>query len=133
MPDIRDPQLTIEIDHGAQVARVTVKCDLEFTEFEVNGMNLLGLRFTLECQLLNAEHLAPQAVMTFNLLQFPRIRDGATEFEHPVFEGSAPTSELHQYLFGKDSLVAELRLSNEDLGIVSVKRTPTVFVNLAPA
>jgi hypothetical protein len=131
MAQIHDPQLSIQIDHAAQTARVSVSCDVEFTDFKMNSMNLLGFLYTLECQLLNMEHLSPQAVMTFDPQQFPRIRDGARLHEHTVFEASAPTNELHVYLFRKDSLLAELRLSNEDLGTLNVKRTPTMFVDLA--
>jgi len=131
MATIIDPQLTIEVDKSAKVANVRVTCDVEFSQFEVNSMNLLGTRYTLECNLLNMEMLYPESVINFGLLQFPRIRDGASTLERPVFEAVAPTKDLHLYIFGKDSVVAELRLSNEDLGSVSVKRTPTTLVDLA--
>ena len=131
MATIRDPQLSIQVDRTAKTAAVRVTCDLEFTDFEVRSMNLIGVHYTLECQLLNMEMLYPEAVIAFVPQQFPRIRDGATQFEHPVFEAVAATSDLHLYIFGKDSLVAELRLSNDDLGTVSVKRTPATLVDLA--
>jgi hypothetical protein len=131
MATIIDPRLSIQVDRAAQVATLEVACDLEFTEFEVNSMNLMGTTYTLECHLLNMEMLYPETVVNFGLQQFPRVRDGATGSEQPVFQAEAPTKDLHLYIFGKDSLVAELRLSNEDLGTVSVKRTPTTLVDLA--
>jgi hypothetical protein len=131
MATIIDPQLSIQVDRAAKMANVRVTCGIEFTEFEVNSMNALGLHYTLDCHLLNMEMLYPETVINFGLLQYPRVRDEAKAYEEPVFEAVAPTNELHEYIFGKDSLLAELRLSNEDLGTVSVKRTPTTLVDLA--
>jgi hypothetical protein len=131
MATIIDPQLSIEQDRQAKMAKVKVTCGLEFTEFEVNSMKLLGITYTLECHLLNMEMLYPETVINFNLQQYPRVRDEAKAYEEPVFEAVAPTKELHLYLFGKDSLLAELRLSNEDMGTLSVKRSPTTLVDLA--
>jgi hypothetical protein len=131
MASIIDPQLAIQVDRAQEVATVTVSCGVVFTDFEVRSMNLLGMRYTLECQLLNMEMLYPERVINFVPQQFPRVRDGASGYEEPVFEAAAPTKELHLYIFGKDSLAAELRLSNEDLGTISVKRTPVTLVDLA--
>jgi hypothetical protein len=131
MATIIDPQLSIELDRPAKMAKVKVTCGIEFTEFEVNSMRLLGTTYTLECHLLNMEMLYPETVINFNLQQYPRVRDEAKAYAEPVFEAVAPTKELHLYLFGKDSLVAELRLSNEDMGTLSVKRSPTTLVDLA--
>lgn len=131
MPKIIDPQLKVQVDRAAAKATVTVTCGLEFTEFEVRSMNLLGLQYRLECDLLNMEMLYPEDVVKFVPQSFPRVRDGAIRYEEPVFEAVAPTKELHLYLFGKDTLAAELRLSNEDQGTVNVKRTPVALVDLA--
>jgi hypothetical protein len=131
MATISGQQLSVQVDRAAKTAAVRVTCDLEFTDFEVRSMNLVGLHYTLECQLLNMEMLYPDTVIAFVPQQYPRIRDGATRFEQPVFEAVAATRDLHLYMFGQDSLVAEIRLSNEDLGTVSVKRTPVQLVDLA--
>jgi hypothetical protein len=131
MAAIIDPQLSIQVDKAAAVANVKVTCGLEFTDFEVRSMNLLGIRYTLECHLLNMEMLYPETVINFVPQQFPRVRDGASAYEQPAFEALAPTKELHLYIFGKDSVLAELRLTNDDMGTVSVKRTPVMLVDLA--
>jgi hypothetical protein len=131
MSSISDPQLSIQIEHATRMATVRVSCDVEFTDFEVRSMNLLGVRYTLVCELLNMDMLYPQSVVTFIPVQFPRIRDGARKYEHAEFEAVAATRDLHLELIGKDSLLAELRLSNEDLGTRSVKRTPAMLVDLA--
>lgn len=131
MATIIDPQLSIQVDKALAVANVRVTCGMEFTDFEVSSMNLLGFRYTLECHLLNMEMLYPETIINFVPRQFPRIRDGAKAYEEPAFEAVAPTKDLHLYIFGKDSVVAELRLSNQDVGTVSVKRTPVMLVDLA--
>jgi hypothetical protein len=131
MATIIDPELSIQVDRGAAMANVTVTCGLEFTDFEVNSMNILGTHYTLECHLLNMEMLYPENVVNFVPMQFPRVRDGATGFESPVFTAAAPTRDLHLYIFGRDSLAGELRLTGADLDTVSVKRTPSVSVDLA--
>jgi len=43
MPNFSRPQLSVRTDHSRNDATVTVSCNLEFTEFEYNGMNLFGL------------------------------------------------------------------------------------------
>ena len=128
---IIDPQLSIQLDRAAEMATVTVTCGLEFTDFEVRSMNLLGTHYTLGCELLNMEMLYPHELINFVPQQFPRVRDGAITYEETVFEAVAPMKDLHLYIFGKDSVAAELRLSNEDLGTLSVKRTPVILVDLA--
>jgi len=130
MPTIIDPRLSIQVDKSAAVATVTVSCGLEFTDVEVRSMNLLGVQYTLECQLLNVEMPYPETVIYFIPQQFPLIRDGATGYEEPVFKASAPTKDLHLYIAGKDSLAAMLQLSNEDRGTVASKRTPSQLVDL---
>jgi hypothetical protein len=131
MPKILDPQLFIQVDKAAAMATVKVTCGVEFTEFEVRSMNLLGMQYTLDCHLLNMEMLYPETVINFVPQQYPRVRDGATGYVEPVFEAVAPTKDLHLYIFGKDSILAELTMTNQDLETVSVKRTPTMLVDLA--
>src|SRR5262245_33873575 len=105
MAEIIDPQLFIQVDKSAAMAAVKVTCGLAFTEFEVRSMNLLGLTYTLDCHLLNMEMLYPETVITFVPQQYPRIRDGATGYQEPVFEAVASTKDLHLYVFGKDSIL----------------------------
>jgi hypothetical protein len=131
MATIIDPQLSIEVDKASELATVTVSCGVKFTEFEVRSMNLMGVRYTLECHILNMEMLYPDTVINFVAQQFPRLRDEASQYEQPVFHAVARPKDLHLYNSGKDAVAAELRLSNEDLGAVSVKRSPTTLVDLA--
>jgi len=131
MASITNPQLTITTDRAQKSATVMVECDLEFTEFEVNAMARLGLRYLLRCQLLNMEMLYPVSVAAFVWQEFPRSAGEARPREHAMFQTVGSTSDLHLYLFGKDSLVAELTLKNEETGAEELTRTPVVMVDLA--
>jgi hypothetical protein len=130
MASIFDPELSIQVDRGAKLATIAVRCDLGFTDSEIDTMNLFGRRYALDCRLLNAEAPHPRTIIRFDQQLFPRFRDGATRYEHPVFEVVAAAQELHRDALGTDALVAELALSNEDLGTLDVKRTQIVGVGV---
>jgi hypothetical protein len=53
MATITSSELTVTTNRPDDRASVVVSCDVEFTEVEVNAMNMLGLRYTLTCQVLN--------------------------------------------------------------------------------
>jgi hypothetical protein len=42
-----------------------VSCDIEFIDVEVNAMDILGLRYVLQCQVLNKYLLGDDPVLTF--------------------------------------------------------------------
>jgi hypothetical protein len=131
IPSITNAELTIATNRPQDSAEVVVSCDLQFTEVEVNAMNTLGLQYTLHCRVLNKETLDEDAVETYHHQRFPRISGGATRHEHPVFDSSASMTRLHERLFGKDKLVAELKLKNEETGAEAVQRTEVIAVDLA--
>jgi hypothetical protein len=131
MASITNPQLAISTDRGQKKATVTVSCDVEFTEFEVNAMALLGLSYSLRCELLNMEMAYPESVVLFAGQEFPVIPGQGQPHENATFEATTAMNALHLYIFGKDTLVAELTLKNEESGAAAVKRTPAVAVNLA--
>src|SRR5262249_48612179 len=133
MPALIDPQLSIQIDRVAQTASVAVTCGLEFTDSEVREMNLFARTYMLECHLLDEDPLRSPGdlAIAFDSQQFPRLRDEAEQYAEATFKSVAATSTLARGAYGKDStLLAELALSNEDLGIVAVKRSPAVAVDL---
>jgi hypothetical protein len=94
-------------------------------------MTRVGLRYLLRCELLNMEMLHPESVAAFVWQEFPHSPDEARTREHAVFETVSPMRDLHFYIFGKDSLVAQLTLRNEATGAVELTRTPVVMVDLA--
>ena len=131
MPRIHHSALTIATDRPEDRATVTVSCDIEFTEVEVNAMNLLGLRYTLHCHVLNKELLDENSVINYEHREFPRVSGEAREHEHVVFETKARMYTMNERLFGKDKLVAELRLRNEETNEEVVQRTEEIAVDLA--
>ena len=60
-----------------------------------------------------------------------RAAEDAYDSMHAAFEATTTMNALHLYIFGKDTLVAELTLKNEESAASTVKRTPAVAVNLA--
>jgi hypothetical protein len=131
MASIKHPQLAITTDRPRDKATIVVSCDVEFTEFEVNAMNMLGVRYTLQCHLMDMDMLYPDSVVAFDRQQFPRVPGGANTRELAAFETDAAMSDLHWYVFGKDKLLAELKLQNEETGEWVVARSQIVAIDLA--
>ncbi|SRR6266566_1909489 len=63
MASIKHPQPAITLDRPHDNATIVLSCDVEFTEFEVNAMNMLGVRYTLQCHLLDMDMLYPDYVL----------------------------------------------------------------------
>lgn len=119
-------------DRPQDQATLVVACDVHFTDVEVNAMNILGLRSTLRCEVINNKELIDEyPVASFRHQSFPRVQGDAREYEHAVFETSLPMGNLHERLIGKDKLVAQLKLKNEETGEQEVKRTEIIAVDLA--
>jgi hypothetical protein len=131
MASIKHPQLAITTDRPHDKATIVVSCDVEFNEFEVNAMNMLGVRYTLQCHLLDMDMLYPDSVVAFDRQEFPRVPGGANTRELTTFEADATMSDLHWYVFGKDTLVARLTLKNEEAGVETVKHSDVMRVDLA--
>ena len=131
MPTIKHAELAITTDQPLDIATVTVSCDVEFTEVEYNAMDILGLRYTLQCQVLNNYMLNDDPVVTFGPYTYPRFMHAARLYEHAVFETTVPMFTLNERVFGKDILIAELKLKNEETGEEVVERTGEIKVDLA--
>lgn len=131
MASIKHPQLAITADRSRDTATIVVSCDVEFTEFEVNAMNMLGVRYTLQCHLLDMDMLYPDSVVAFDRHEFPRVPGGANTSEITTFEAAARMRDLHWYVFGKDTLVARLTLRNQETGIETVQHSDVIQIDLA--
>src|SRR5262249_28099413 len=108
-----------------------VRCGLEFADAELRAMNVFGRQYSLRCHLLGQANLdEPDSAIVFATQQFPPSRDAAEPYLEPVFTSVAGTSDLKRYLPPDGSTGPELALSTEDLGPVTVKRTPVVAVDL---
>ncbi len=61
-------------------------CDIAFTEVEVNAMNMLGLQYTLHCEVYNKDLFDEYPVVTYRHQTFPRTAGEAPRHEHAVFD-----------------------------------------------
>ncbi len=131
MATIDRPELAIGTDRLQDLATLSVSCEVHFTEFEVNAVNLLGLRYRLHCRLFNKDLWDVEPVAVFDDRMFTR-EAGATvsQDERVVFDTVRKMSDLHIHVFSKDELVAELRLENEETGEDVIGRTKVVAVDL---
>jgi hypothetical protein len=102
MATITNAALTITTDRPEDRAHVVVSCGVQFTEVEVNAMNMLGLQYTPHCQVLNREMLDEDPVVSFHHETLPRAPGGAMRYEHAVSDSSASMTTLHERLFGKE-------------------------------
>jgi len=123
--------LTISTDAALDRARVVVNCEVEFTRVEVNAMNILGLQYELSCCVLDRDALDDYPVVTFHTQVFPTVPGAALTNEHALFDTVAVMTALHERVFGKDQLVAELTLTNTETGTQNIKRGAVIAVNLA--
>ena len=130
MGRIKNVGLAVKTDRPGDRANILVSCDLEFTDFEVNSMNMLGLQCTLDCRILNKHLLGEIPVVTFRQRVFPRPPKRASRYAHAAFEKFVPMGEMNEHVFGKDSLVAEVTLRNEATGVADVRRSEAVAVYL---
>jgi hypothetical protein len=131
MPAIRNPRLTVTPERAAGRVTVRVACDLLFTDFEVNAMNRLGLRYLLACKLVNRYFFYERSVVTFLRQEFPRTATAAVQQDHAVFEIVAALRDLHLFVSGDDTFVAQLTLTNQETGMEVTARTQAVAVDLA--
>jgi len=131
MASINSPELTVTTNPPDDRASVIVSCDIEFTDVEVHAMNLLGLQYTLTCQVLNKAMLDENPVVTYRAQRFPIVPGDARSYEHVVFDTHEWVDSLHERLIGKDKLVAKLTLTNDETKADVTARTETISVDLA--
>ena len=131
MATINNPELTVTTNRPVDRAAVIVSCDIEFTEVEVNAMNMLGLQYTLTCEVLNKEMLDEDLVITYRAQQFPIEPGEGHRYEHVVFDTHEYMDALHERLIGKDKLLAKLTLTNEETHEAVTAQTEVISVDLA--
>jgi hypothetical protein len=89
MASITNAELTVTTNRPEDRASVVITCDVEFTEVEVNAMKMLGLQYTLHCQVLNRDMLDEEPVASYHHQQFPRVAGMARRYELKNEENSA--------------------------------------------
>ena len=131
MAQVSTPMLTVATDRPIDKAALTVACDVDFTDFEVNEMNILGLRSELECRVVDRDVLDDEPVASFSPIALPRIPGNATAHDHILFSELDVMSELHgPRLLGKDRLIAEVTLRNQETGEEKTANSDLVQVDL---
>ena len=130
MAVIEIPRLTVTTDPLLNQARVTASCDVRLTDFEVHAAMLLGLRFTLECRVLNRDIQWVDTVLRYDPVELPRDGSSASAIQPITFERVSTMSDLHEHLFTRDELIAEFTLTNQETGTAQVNRTEVLTVAL---
>ena len=131
MAALHNIQLKVDTERWANQATIIATCDVEFTDFEVNAMKLLALRYAVGCQVLNRDLQYEDPVIRFDDQQLPSAT-AATPTEHVVFRSVNAMSDLHEHLFTRDELVAEFTLTNMETRENDVRRSNLVAVDLVP-
>ena len=55
MATILNPRLAVSTDRLHDRASISVSCDVDFTEVELSAIQLLGLSYHVQCQLLDKD------------------------------------------------------------------------------
>src|SRR5262245_30066608 len=114
MASITNPRLAIATDRAHDEATVTVVCDVQFTDFEVNAMNQLGLRYALRCRVFNKNPWYETTSLMLEDVELPRVPGAAIGLEEVAFEAVAPLDALREHMVTRDELFAELTLVNNE-------------------
>lgn len=132
MASIENPTLVVSADRLHDRASISVSCDVNFTDVEVNAMQLLGLRYHVQCEVIDKDLWDVQPVAIFDDWTLPRPTEmTASKHEHVVFNTDRPMSDLHTHFLTHDQLQAEVKLLNDETGEEVVARTDFVAVDLA--
>lgn len=131
MAQVSPPRLTVTTNRPVEKAALSVECDIDFTDFEVNEMNILGLRYQVQCRVVDRDVLDDQPVQEFEPISLPRIAGNAVPHDHVVFATLDSINDLHgPRLAGKDRLVAEVTLRNQETGEEKTANSDLVQVDL---
>jgi len=124
-------ELNVTTDRRQETATIVVSCEVEFSEFEVNTMNQLGVRYNLKCQIQDLDMPYADPVHRFDGQYLPRVSDGAIRHEHVMFEAVLATRSLHVFVLGRDGMFATVTLTNEETGAEVTQRSKFVALDLA--
>jgi hypothetical protein len=131
MATVNNPRLAITTDRPHDKATVTVVCDVDFTDFEVNTMNRLGLRYTLRCRVVNKDLWYETTSLTYDDRELPGVPGAAAASEEVIFETVALLDALREHMFTRDELFAEVTLVNNETGTEQLARSETQPVDFA--
>ncbi len=130
MATINNPQLTVFTHPLRNMATVVASCDVELTDFEVNAVNMLRLRYTVDCRVINRDIQYEDSVISYDSRDIPPLGYDAESANHVVFEIDALMSDLHQHILTNDQLIAEFTLTDRDTSAQQTVRSKAVEVDL---
>ena len=131
MATIVNPKLAVSVDRLHDRASISVGCDVDFTDVELNAIQLLGLSYHVQCQLHDKDLWEVRPVAIFDDWTLPRPTEmSVSKHEHVVFNTDRPTTDLHTHFLSNDQLQAEVKLRNDETGEEVVARTDFVAVDL---
>ena len=131
MATVVNPRLAVRADRLHDRANISVSCDVDFTDVELNAMQLLGLRYHVQCQLVDRDLWNVKPVAIFDEWTLPRTTEmTVSKHEHVVFNTDRPMTDLHTHFLSNDQLQAEVKLRNNETGEEVVGRTDFVAVDL---
>lgn len=120
MPSIDKVTLDVTIDQPSNEMTLIVNCDVEFTDVEVNAMDVLGLRYTLTCGIYDDQLLNDRPVLVFGNQRLPRVEGAATCDAQARFALTLPMDALRGRMLGRENLVARVTLTNDETGAETV-------------
>ncbi len=131
MASINNLSFAIDADHLHDRVSISVSCDKAFTDVEVNAINMLGLRYRLQCLIFSKDLWEREPVAILDDWTFPSpMERTVSSREHVEFNPDRPMSDLHTHFLSKDKLQAEVQLVNEETGDAVVSRNDYVAVDL---
>ena len=131
MAAIHTVELNLTTNRQQQTATIVVSCEVEFSDFEVNAMNQLGVRYTLKCQIQDLDMPYADPVHRFDWQHLPRVSSAAIRHEHVMFEAVLATRSLHVFVLGRNGMFATVTLTNEETGAEVAQRSKFVALDLA--
>src|SRR6476661_6017978 len=124
MAAILNPRLAVDVDRLHDRATISVSCDVDFTDVELNAIQLLGLRYHVQCQLVDKDLWEMRPVAIFDDWTLPSPTEmTVSKHEHVVFNTDRPMADLHRHFLSNDQLQAEVKLRNDETGAEVVART----------
>src|SRR6478672_967775 len=111
MATIVNPRLAVSVDRLHDRARISVSCDVDFTDVELNAIQLLGLSYHVQCQIFDKDLWEVKPVAILDDWTLPRPTEmTVSKPEHVVFNTDRAMADLHTHLLSNDQLQAELKL-----------------------
>jgi hypothetical protein len=125
MASINNVSFAIDADHLHDRASISVSCDIEFTDVEVNAINMLGLRYRVQCLIFNKDLWEREPVAILDEWTLARLMGRTvSKREHVAFNTYRQMTDLHTHFLSKDKLQAEVQLVNEETGDSVASRSP---------